>query len=128
VEQKVLAPGVQHGQHAGLGTQVFRIRGHLEQRLGGGPQEQVVDDPRIGQCDRVTRRGRGRTSTSSSVIMTFTPSAALAAIARSSRSGASGSSSRRWDWIPTASRRTQAAFSSRMRRIVLSRFSGCSLP
>ena len=53
VELKVLAPGVQHGQHAGLGTQVLGIGGHLEHGLGGGPQEQVVDDPRIGQCDRV---------------------------------------------------------------------------
>ena len=53
MELKVLAPGVQHGQHAGLGTQVLGIGGHLEQGLGGGPQEQVVDDPRIGQCDRV---------------------------------------------------------------------------
>ena len=53
VELQILAPGVQHRQHAGLGTQVLGIGGHLEQGLGGGPQEQVVDDPRIGQCDRV---------------------------------------------------------------------------
>ena len=53
VELKILAPGVQHGQDAGLGSPVFRIGGHLEHGLGGGSQEQVVNDPRMGQCDRV---------------------------------------------------------------------------
>ena len=53
VELKVLAPGVQHGQDTGLGTQELGIGGQLEHGLGGGPQEQVVDDAGIGQCDRV---------------------------------------------------------------------------
>lgn len=53
VELKVLAPGMQHGQGAGLGTQELGVGGQLEHGLGGGPHEQVVDDPRIGQGDRV---------------------------------------------------------------------------
>ena len=48
-----LAPGVQHGQHAGAGTQPIGIGGHLEHGLGGRPQQQVVDNPGIGQRERV---------------------------------------------------------------------------
>ena len=53
VELKILTPGVQHSQDTGLGTQELGISGHLEHGLGGGPHEQVVNDPRIGQCNRV---------------------------------------------------------------------------
>ncbi len=50
---KVLTPGVQHGQHARLSTQMVGIGGHLKQGLGGRPKQEVVDDPRMSQCDRV---------------------------------------------------------------------------
>jgi hypothetical protein len=53
VKLKVLAPGVQHSQHACLITQMVGIGGHLEQGLGHRPEEQIVYDPPISQCDRV---------------------------------------------------------------------------
>ena len=53
VELEGLTPGVQHGQHAGLRTQVIGIGSHLEDGLGGTPQQQVVHNPAIGQRDRV---------------------------------------------------------------------------
>ena len=53
VELKGLAPGVQHGQHAGAGAEVLGVRGHFEHRLGGAAEQQVVDHPGIAQGDRV---------------------------------------------------------------------------
>ena len=53
MELKVLTPGVQHSQNACLSTQMVGIGSHLEQGLGGRPEQEVVDDPRISQCDRV---------------------------------------------------------------------------
>jgi hypothetical protein len=53
VKLKVSAPGVQHSQHACLSTQMVGIGGHLEQGLGHRPEEQIIYDPPISQCDRV---------------------------------------------------------------------------
>lgn len=44
VVQQVLAPGVQHREEADLGTQVLGIGGDGAQRLGGGAEEQAVDE------------------------------------------------------------------------------------
>ena len=43
VQREVLAPGVQHRQHADFGAEMDRVRGHLEQGFRGGPHEQAVD-------------------------------------------------------------------------------------
>ena len=55
MQLQVLAPGVQHRQHADLGAQMLRIGGDLDQGLGGGPHQQTVDFTRVGQRDRVQR-------------------------------------------------------------------------
>jgi hypothetical protein len=53
VKVKILPPGVQHGQSADLCTQVLGIGGPLEQRLGGGSEQEVIDNPGVRQRDRV---------------------------------------------------------------------------
>ncbi len=47
-----LAPGVQHGQEANLGTQMFRVGGYCAQRLCGGGEENVVNHALILQRQR----------------------------------------------------------------------------
>ena len=42
--KQVLAPGVQHGEEADLGAQVLGIGGDGAQGLGGGAEEQAVDE------------------------------------------------------------------------------------
>ena len=54
-----LPPGVQHGQEADLGPEVLRVGGDLPQGLRGGPEQQVVDDPRVLQGDRAEGRREG---------------------------------------------------------------------
>src|SRR5690606_34012210 len=41
---QVLAPGVQHGEEADLGTQMLGICGDGAQGLGGGAEEKTVDE------------------------------------------------------------------------------------
>ena len=55
MQLQVLPPGMQYRQHADLGAQVLRVRGHLDQGLRGGPHQQAVDFTRVGQGDRVQR-------------------------------------------------------------------------
>jgi hypothetical protein len=57
VQREILAPGVQHRQHADLGPEVFRVRGHLEEGLRGGPHEQAVH--RAGVAKRHQAEGAG---------------------------------------------------------------------
>ncbi len=45
-----LAPGMKYGQEAYLGAEVFGVRGYSAQRLGGGGEQQVVDEALILQC------------------------------------------------------------------------------
>jgi hypothetical protein len=47
-----LAPGVQHREHADLRPQVPGIGRDLPQRLGGRPEQQVVDQGRVLQGQR----------------------------------------------------------------------------
>ena len=54
-----LPPGVQDGQEADLGPEVLGVGGDLLQGLRGGPEQQVVDDPRVLQGDRPERRREG---------------------------------------------------------------------
>ena len=42
-----LAPGVQHGQETNLSAEVFRVCGNSAQGLGGGGEQQVVNDSLI---------------------------------------------------------------------------------
>ena len=56
---EVLPPGVQDGQEADLGPEVLRVGGDLLQGLGGGPEQQAVDHPRVLQGDRAERRRAG---------------------------------------------------------------------
>lgn len=44
IMKQVLAPGVQHGEQADLGAQVLGIGGDDAQGLGGGAEEQAVDE------------------------------------------------------------------------------------
>ena len=51
------APGVQHGGEANASPQVFWVGRNGDQRLGGGPEQQVVDDCLVLERDW---RDRGR--------------------------------------------------------------------
>ena len=48
-----LAPGVQPGQHTDAGAEQTRVGGHLQQSLGGGPEQQPVEDALIRQRHRM---------------------------------------------------------------------------
>ena len=56
---KILAPGVQHGDHAGLGAEMFGIGGDGAHRLGRRLEQDVVDDCLVLQGDGGDRRGHG---------------------------------------------------------------------
>jgi hypothetical protein len=43
MQEQVLSPGVQDADDADLGPQVFAIEGDLQQGLGAGGEEQVVE-------------------------------------------------------------------------------------
>ena len=45
-------PGMEHRGGADAGTQVPGITGDSEQRLGGGAEQQVVDDRLVLVCER----------------------------------------------------------------------------
>jgi hypothetical protein len=49
VQSEILAPGVQHRQHADLGTEVSRVRGHLDKGSRGGPHQQAADRAGVGK-------------------------------------------------------------------------------
>jgi hypothetical protein len=44
---KVLSPGMQHGQKADAGAQMFWIGGNLQQGLGGGLEQEAVKHPLV---------------------------------------------------------------------------------
>jgi len=50
------APGVQHGGEADARAQMLGIGGDGHQRLGGGPEHQVVDGGLVGEGHRAKRR------------------------------------------------------------------------
>jgi len=52
VQAKGLVPRVQHRDEADLGAQMLRVGGDRAQRLGGGPEQDPVDDGGILQGDR----------------------------------------------------------------------------
>lgn len=53
MQVQLLAPGVEHGQHADARAQVFGIGGNLQQGLRGTTKQQVVDEPGVAQGQRV---------------------------------------------------------------------------
>ena len=59
VMEQVLSPGVQHGDHAGLGAEVLGIGGDGAHRLGRRLEQDVVDDRLVLQGDRGDRRRHG---------------------------------------------------------------------
>jgi len=44
-----LPPGVEHGEEPDAGPEEAGIGGHIEQGGGGGPEEQIVEDARMGK-------------------------------------------------------------------------------
>ncbi len=48
---EVLAPGVEHGQVADLGSEVARVCGNPAQGLSGRAEENVVDDTLVLESD-----------------------------------------------------------------------------
>ena len=53
------APGVQHGGEADPGAEMLRVGRDGEERLGGGPEQQVVDHGLVLEGDRRDRRRQG---------------------------------------------------------------------
>ncbi len=49
---QALIPTVEHAEEADLGAEVSPIAGDLQQGLGAGVKEQVVDEPLVLQCQR----------------------------------------------------------------------------
>ena len=47
-----LVPGVEHAEEADLGAEVPGIAGDLQQGFGAGPEQQIVDQPFVLQCQR----------------------------------------------------------------------------
>ena len=59
VREKSLAPGMQNGQKADVGAQVFGIRSNLEESLGRGSKEQAINQSFILQGQRSQEVGQG---------------------------------------------------------------------
>ena len=53
------APGVQHGGEADARAQMLRVGGDGGQRLGGGPEQEVVDGGLVLERDGADRRRQG---------------------------------------------------------------------
>ena len=53
------APGVQHGGEADARAQMLRVGGDGGQRLGGGPEQEVVDGGLVLERDGADRRPAG---------------------------------------------------------------------
>ena len=49
---QALIPAMKHAEETDLGSKVPRIAGDLQQGLGAGLKEQVVDKPLVLQCER----------------------------------------------------------------------------
>lgn len=57
VQHEVLAPGVQHRQHADFGAEVIGVGGHFEEGFRGGPHQQAVDLSGVAKRDRAEGAG-----------------------------------------------------------------------
>jgi hypothetical protein len=56
---QVLRPGVQHRQYADASAQMARIGGDLQQGLGSGPEQQVVKQTLVAECEWRQLLGNG---------------------------------------------------------------------
>ena len=56
---QVLRPGVQHGEHADASAQMARVGSDLEQGLGSGPKQQVVEQTLVAECEWCQLLGHG---------------------------------------------------------------------
>lgn len=54
-----LTPGMQHGNRADLGPEVARISGDVAQRVGGGAEQDGMDDALILESDLRPQHGQG---------------------------------------------------------------------
>src|SRR5215469_1793302 len=53
MQEQVLSPGVQNGNHTDIGSQVFRIRCDREQSLCAGREQQIVKQARVLQSQDI---------------------------------------------------------------------------
>jgi hypothetical protein len=44
MQEQILSPSMQDRQEADIGTQVFGVAGHRQQRFRGGTEQQIVDE------------------------------------------------------------------------------------
>ena len=56
---QVLRPGVQHSERADASAQVAWIGSDLKQGLGSGPEQQVVKQALVAECERCQLFGHG---------------------------------------------------------------------
>jgi len=49
---QALIPAVKHAEETDLSSKVARIAGDLQQGLGAGLKEQLIDQPLVLQCER----------------------------------------------------------------------------
>ena len=59
MEQKVLTPGVKDREEPDLRSEVFGVGCRFQHGLRGGREQQVVEQCRVGQCQRVQFMGNG---------------------------------------------------------------------
>ena len=52
MKQQVLPPTVQHGEKTDLSAQMFRVGSDLQQGLGAGAEQQVIEDLFVDQGQR----------------------------------------------------------------------------
>lgn len=60
MQSQVLSPGVQDAEEADLGSEVLGVGGNLKHGLGGGAEEQIIEQPWIALTERVQLVGQGK--------------------------------------------------------------------
>ena len=60
MQSQVLSPGVQNAEEADLGSEVLGVGGNLKHGLGGGAEEQIIEQPWIALTERVQLVGQGK--------------------------------------------------------------------
>ena len=60
MQSEVLSPGVQDAEEADLGSEVLGVGGNLKHGLGGGAEEQIIEQPWIALTERVQLVGQGK--------------------------------------------------------------------
>src|SRR4051794_9989140 len=72
---QLLSPGVQHAEEANIGSETLWVPGDLDQRLGAGAEQQIVDDFLVLQCQRsqFVRQGKDSSCEMLAVISRYCP-------------------------------------------------------